>query len=98
MDRLIGFRYRLQGRHGASELPDQVCPERAIRVQFAGLDRVEEPLQDLRRLAYYDTLTHLPNRSFFKEQLERALGTAQRTGNHVAVSYTHLTLPTTPYV
>lgn len=46
--------------------------------------------EEVRQLAYYDPLTKLPNRFFFQEQLERALGTAQRTGRHVALLFCDL--------
>lgn len=39
------------------------------------------------RLAYYDTLTNLPNRIFFQEQLELALQQARKDKSQVAVLY-----------
>jgi diguanylate cyclase (GGDEF)-like protein/PAS domain S-box-containing protein len=41
--------------------------------------------QRIRRLALYDSLTELPNRQFFKEQLSHSLGHAARLGQKVAV-------------
>ena len=41
--------------------------------------------QRIRRLALYDTLTELPNRQFFKEQLGHSLAHAHRLGQKVAV-------------
>jgi diguanylate cyclase (GGDEF)-like protein/PAS domain S-box-containing protein len=54
------------------------------------ISRRKRTEEEVRQLAYYDTLTHLPNRSFFQEQLERALGTAGRTGRHVALLFCDL--------
>ncbi|MBU8869364.1 MAG: EAL domain-containing protein [Gemmatimonadales bacterium] len=54
------------------------------------ISRRKRTEEEVRQLAYYDTLTHLPNRSFFQEQLERALGTARRTGHHVALLFCDL--------
>ncbi len=48
----------------------------------ASEQRTEE---EIRRLAYYDALTGLPNRAFFLEQTERALANAHRTGCGVAL-------------
>jgi diguanylate cyclase (GGDEF)-like protein len=42
------------------------------------------------RLAFYDTLTDLPNRLMFTDHLRRALGRAERTGRWVAVFYLDL--------
>ncbi len=46
--------------------------------------------EEIRQLAYYDGLTKLPNRAFFMEQLERALGTARRAENHIALLFCDL--------
>ncbi len=46
--------------------------------------------EEIRQLAYYDTLTRLPNRSFFLEQLERAMATARRNEKHVALLFCDL--------
>jgi len=41
--------------------------------------------EELRQLAYYDNLTGLPNRSFFMNQLGRAMSVAKRTGHKVVL-------------
>ncbi len=46
--------------------------------------------EEIRQLAYYDALTRLPNRAFFLEQLQRALDTARRNDNHVALLFCDL--------
>jgi len=46
--------------------------------------------EEIRQLAYYDALTRLPNRAFFLEQLQRALGSARRTGARVALLFCDL--------
>ncbi len=46
--------------------------------------------EEIRQLAYYDPLTRLPNRSFFLEQLDRAMATARRNDRHVALLFCDL--------
>ncbi len=43
--------------------------------------------EQIRLLAYYDPLTHLPNRTFFKELLARALLSAKRNGTQLSVLF-----------
>jgi diguanylate cyclase (GGDEF)-like protein/PAS domain S-box-containing protein len=44
----------------------------------------------IRRLAYYDTLTELPNRQFFLEQVEREIARSRRPGARLAVVFLDL--------
>jgi diguanylate cyclase (GGDEF)-like protein/PAS domain S-box-containing protein len=44
----------------------------------------------IRRLAYYDTLTGLPNRLLFTDQLEKALTYARRRGEQIAIMFVDL--------
>ena len=46
--------------------------------------------EEVRQLAYYDTLTRLPNRFFFMEQLERAMATARRNESKLALLFCDL--------
>ncbi|MDQ3667187.1 MAG: EAL domain-containing protein [Acidobacteriota bacterium] len=54
-------------------------------------DELEKLLQkrtaEVDRLAYYDTLTSLPNRALFEDRLTQAVALAQRAGNKVAVLF-----------
>ena len=54
------------------------------------ISRRKRTEEEIRQLAYYDNLTKLPNRSFFLEQLERAMATARRNGRHVALLFCDL--------
>ncbi len=54
------------------------------------ISRRKRTEEEIRQLAYYDQLTRLPNRSFFMEQLERSLASAQRTGRKVALLFCDL--------
>ena len=46
--------------------------------------------EQIRRLAYYDALTGLPNRLQFSEQLLKSLATAERLGQQVAIMFIDL--------
>jgi diguanylate cyclase (GGDEF)-like protein len=52
-------------------------------------EREKAELQ-IRMLAYYDSLTGLPNRQRFKEQAEHAMAAAQRVGTKMALIYLDL--------
>jgi diguanylate cyclase (GGDEF)-like protein/PAS domain S-box-containing protein len=46
--------------------------------------------EEIRRIAYYDALTRLPNRAFFLAQLERTLAAAKRNGRRAALLFCDL--------
>ncbi len=46
--------------------------------------------EEIRQLAYYDSLTGLPNRTFFLEQLERSVANARRGGFGLALLFCDL--------
>ena len=50
----------------------------------------EETEKQIRFLAYYDSLTNLPNRTFFKEQLKQAIAYARRSELILAVLFVDL--------
>jgi len=52
--------------------------------------QVREQEESIRRMAYYDPLTGLPNRLLFNELLHQALAQAQRQGWHLAILYLDL--------
>ena len=45
---------------------------------------------EIRRLAYYDSLTELPNRRLLMDRLKQALANSSRNGNHAAVMFLDL--------
>ena len=44
----------------------------------------------MRHLAYYDTLTDLPNRTYFNERIAQALTLAEQSETHVAILFANL--------
>jgi diguanylate cyclase (GGDEF)-like protein/PAS domain S-box-containing protein len=65
---------------------------RALHVDGTVQDITERKLveQQVRQLAYYDSLTGLPNRRLFKEQLEQALASAKQRGERIAALFLDL--------
>jgi len=51
---------------------------------------LNQNIQEMERLAYFDQLTNLQNRVFFKEQLHLAIQSAEREGEHLALMYLDL--------
>jgi diguanylate cyclase (GGDEF)-like protein len=49
-----------------------------------------ERTAEVNRLAYYDTLTALPNRTLFKDRLEQAVAVAQRAGELLGILFISL--------
>src|SRR6266550_6583469 len=49
-----------------------------------------ERTAEVNRLAYYDTLTDLPNRALFKDRLEQAVAVAQRTRKPLGILFISL--------
>lgn len=51
---------------------------------------LKERTAEVNRLAYYDTLTSLPNRTLFKDRLEQAVAVAQRTSELLGILFISL--------
>ncbi len=59
-------------------------------VTFRDITDIAKKTSELQKLAQYDELTALPNRSLFTEQLARAIGRSQRKGVPLAVLFIDL--------
>lgn len=91
------FTYRIQSPLDAVRILQQtgtVVYEDDIPIKFVGtLQDITEKSQYeemIHSLAYYDSLTHLPNRALFKERLEKAISRASRLKGKLAVMYLDL--------
>ena len=78
--------------HQQVEVIEQDACGRALQLVGAVHDitRRKDTEEQIRRLAYYDTLTGLPNRLLFTEQLQKAIATAERHKQQVAVMFIDL--------
>jgi diguanylate cyclase (GGDEF)-like protein/PAS domain S-box-containing protein len=64
--------------------------ENGLSVYFRDITERKRTEERLSYLAQYDTLTGLPNRTLFRDRLERAVVRARREGNLVAVMFLDL--------
>jgi diguanylate cyclase (GGDEF)-like protein/PAS domain S-box-containing protein len=78
--------------HQQVEVIEQDEQGRALRLAGAVHDitRRKDAEEQVRRLAYFDTLTGLPNRLLFTEQLIKAVAHAERHGQQLAVLFIDL--------
>ncbi len=64
--------------------------ENGLSVYFRDINERKRTEERLSYLAQYDTLTGLPNRTLFRDRLERAVARARRDGHLVAVMFLDL--------
>jgi PAS domain S-box-containing protein len=91
--RMMGRAREVEGRHRDGRLlPISLLVSEIIGAEprsFIGLLRDIAPdrqhIEELHRLAYYDSLTGLANRRLLTERLEHAMQTAARNGSHGAL-------------
>jgi diguanylate cyclase (GGDEF)-like protein len=78
--------------HQQVEVIECSADGRAARLAGAVHDitRRKDAEEQIRRLAYYDPLTGLPNRLLFTEQLTRALSQAERHRRRIAIMFVDL--------
>lgn len=57
---------------------------------FSDLSERKQQADHIQFLANFDPLTHLPNRSLFKDRVELAIASAQRTGSQLAIVFIDL--------
>jgi PAS domain S-box-containing protein len=78
--------------HQQVEVIERLADGRAARLAGAVHDitRRKEAEEQIRRLAYFDPLTGLPNRLAFDEELHKAIARAERYGHMLAVMFIDL--------
>jgi diguanylate cyclase (GGDEF)-like protein len=72
------------------QLPGASAPGGDWLVRLRDISDRREAQDRLVRLANYDSLTGLPNRSLFRSRLERAMQRARRSGRHMALMFLDL--------
>jgi diguanylate cyclase (GGDEF)-like protein/PAS domain S-box-containing protein len=68
------------------------CPGGSLTMRIALFDntRRSAAAAEMQRLAYYDSLTQLPNRHLFRDRLEQAVSASKRTGQLEALLFLDL--------
>lgn len=88
----------IQGRHkGGKTFPMSIATSSIMRNEQAVFIAIVRDItqnrqneEEIRRLAFYDSLTLLPNRRLLMDRLKQAMSTAARTGQHGAVMFLDL--------
>ena len=75
---------------GATDFQTKPVNWRVLAERVRYMLRAKRDADELVRLAHYDSLTGLPNRATFRNQLSRALARSQRTGGLLAVIFLDL--------
>ena len=96
--RMVGKPLEVQGlRQDGSVFPMTLSVSSVTRggqTTFIGLVRDQsehqQDLEEIRRLAFYDVLTGLPNRRLLMDRLQQAMITSGRTGQHGALMFLDL--------
>lgn len=70
---------------GINDMAAQLQHERSVLQQ-----RIDEATQQLRTMAFYDTLTKLPNRRMLEDRLALAISASSRTGRYGALMFLDL--------
>ncbi len=97
-ERVLGRRLEVVGlRRDGSQFPMSLSVSKVLRggqVTFVGLVRDETERrryeEEIRQLAFYDPLTHLPNRRLLLDRLQHALAQYQRSGQYGALLFLDL--------
>jgi len=71
-------------------LPLELRGESHVLVQTVDLTERKRHEEELKGLAFYDALTHLPNRRLLLDRLRQALATSKRKSSHGAVLFLDL--------
>ena len=95
---VVGFNREVQGRRkNGEEFPISLSVSRVLRAgqpTFVGLVRDitqrRHDEEEIRRLAFYDPLTALPNRRLLLDRVKQALATSERSGQHGALMFLDL--------
>lgn len=90
--RVVSDEGRTRHVHQQVEVIERLPDGRPVRLAGAvhDISRRKEAEAQIRRLAYFDALTGLPNRLAFDEQLHKSIARAERYGHQLAVMFIDL--------
>lgn len=100
--RMIEYKFRREGRQRDSVLMEYVTPIYKERADGSGhetsgyigtlvdVTELKEAQHELEKLAFFDPLTNLPNRRYFRDHLERELKIARDADHAVAIALVDL--------
>ena len=71
-------------------LPTHLNGNKHLLIQFVDLTDRKRMEEELRYIAFHDSLTRLPNRRLLLDRLERALRASKRQNSHIAVLFIDL--------
>ncbi len=73
-----------------SAVPDDNGAPRHYVMNFSDITRLKHAEERWHQLAFYDSLTHLPNRVLFKDRLQQAMARARRENDPLALLFIDL--------
>jgi diguanylate cyclase (GGDEF)-like protein/PAS domain S-box-containing protein len=73
-----------------SAVPDESGALRNYVISFSDITRLKHAEERWHRLAFFDSLTHLPNRVLFKDRLQQAMAHARRDKEPLALLFIDL--------
>lgn len=100
--RMIEYKFRREGRQRDSVLMEYITPIYMARVEsqaeinagyigtLVDVTELKEAQHELEKLAFFDPLTNLPNRRYFRDHLERELRAARENDAAVAIALVDL--------
>ena len=81
---------RFTALRSVSELPNEMGHETHYLETLVDISELKEAQENLRRLAHYDTLTNLPNRSLFFDLVDQGMALARREKSQLAILFLDL--------
>jgi len=76
--------------HLAATVTHEVGTARVLKIVLSDISKNKEAANEIHRLAYFDTLTHLPNRRMLQDRLGQVAAAASRKGLYGAILFLDL--------
>jgi diguanylate cyclase (GGDEF)-like protein len=72
------------------EINERPTPDGGTVIVYQDVSRLHQAMADAEQLAFFDTLTKLPNRRLLNDRLQQAIHASQRNGKHGALLFLDL--------